>query len=730
MLMVQLTVNGVVRYFSNTTLDVEHFYEPLVVSLDELSFSGRTPHGGWAEPNYGNIVLLPSAFDGAGEWEPPQVCPIKVFYGLTGETGSRLMFAGTAYRTSMGAEEITYAIYPPEYTAETGDAYYRGTLNAVLTDGCTALGLTLNTTYARAPSPAVDYPVSGEGNTKVIDNMSDIAAFYSHRFFIENGVLYLVDCHRDAWSVLNINTKDAISAEYVDSAPLKKLTADYTLPRPYNIQILIKEAGGQTTTVVSDFYLTFRENDPLSWHSPTALSANYAHATYPITNARDNVATTYWSSSGYNLVDNILYAIMQYGAGYPILKYRIKAYSNPIYTPTRWEIYGRCENRMQYKKMGEQESNTPWLASEARDFDIPDNVNAPISLNGSSLAIGEEINISPVCHPKYANIVTALTNIRTIVQRDRFQIQMPMPDKVPVKLAPTPAYTPKAVWQYEQGYFVNDMSGNAANLSIVGSVQQVNESFEGGGCAYFSHTNEQRLAIADAALPAGFPFKNGTSNQKMTLLMRFKAEKFSATKDHIIWIKWNGGYVYFPPNGTALNVFTTRPTNPAAVSFPAQFKPGKWYTMAVYVSEALTTLFTVPNVNIGVCVWDEEADKYLIEPTAKAETGSGAILLNTGDMHIGGYTGADPRPFYGWIDETLVYNSIISLQEIEYVRAHTYKEMATPQRTITEITPRIGQRVEIVDESLLNTTKFSGRVSGVVFDFNENTYVIEGEIVA
>ncbi|MDY0322315.1 MAG: hypothetical protein RBR23_11345 [Arcobacteraceae bacterium] len=418
MLLVQLTVGGVVRYLSDDYHAVEHFYEAAVVSLGQLRIATRQPWGGWAEPEYGDLVLLPSVFSAA--WPPPRTCAVSVWLGQAGETGARLLFTGTAYLAEIGREAVVYALYGPEYATEVEDATYTGTLASVFAAACATLGLTLNATYGRTTSPAVLYAATGK--ERLIDRLSDLAAFFSHRFYIEGTTLYLVDCLRDNGAILGLTEFDVLPGAYTASPPCKRFVADYPLPPPRNIQLVFDESTGAGTAVYLAEVKLNRNGNMDAWLSPTTLSASSSHASYPIANARDNNAATFWSSGG-GVPGAFVQAV--YGTS-PLFGYSLQAHPSVVAdnAPTSWAVYGLCANRSEYKLMG-QGTAANWAAGEIKEFELPKEVNAPIELAGSH-PFGDEVPVAPACHTTYAQILAALGNIKTIMERTRVQLRLPL----------------------------------------------------------------------------------------------------------------------------------------------------------------------------------------------------------------------------------------------------------------------------------------------------------------
>lgn len=418
MLLIRLTVNGIVRYLSDDFHAIEHFYEASVVSLGQLRIATPHPWGGWAEPEYGDLVLLPSVF--AADWPPPRTCAVSVYLGSTGETGARLLFTGTAYLAEIGREAITYTLYGPEYATEAGATTYTGTLASVFTAACTTLGLTLNTTYARATSPAVRYVADGQ--QRLIDRLSDLAACFSHRFYIEGTTLYLVDCLRDNGATLALTEFDVLPGAYITSQPCKQFSADYQLPPPVLLRMNFTDSTADGAVVLAEVMVNL-DGNPDNQFTPV-LAASVSPTAHPIEDANDRDPATFWSTGPGEVPGAWITA--KYVTLPPLFGYYFQALTSAgeLYAPLQWDLYGWCSARSTFKYMGQGSANG-WTTGEIKYFSLPDNVNAPVTLAGSH-PFGDEVQLSPVCHTTYANVLAALANVKTIAERCRVQLRLPL----------------------------------------------------------------------------------------------------------------------------------------------------------------------------------------------------------------------------------------------------------------------------------------------------------------
>jgi len=422
MLLVQLTLGGSTVYVSNDYHDIEHFYDAYVAGLSQLRVATREIYGGFAEPSFGEIDFLPSVFP--SNWVPPMSIPIIVKLGVTGEADAETLFEGTAYQKSIGRDSIKYDLYGPEsYATTVVDGVYDGTLNAVFTTACSTLGLTLNTTYARATSPAVKYTATGE--QKIIDNLSEIAAFFTHRFYIQSGTLYLIDCLLDNGSVLALTEFDIFPSNYTTGNPYKKFQAKYT-PAISKYRFVFSDVQYPTDVEVGVAEIAFMQvqdgTDETTNTGGTATAKDYYSPYIPVY-AVDNDAGTFWLS-GTN-VSTLPWWQFDFNSPVKILEYTIQGLSaGGNNSPTAWKVQGWDADNSAFRTIKDEVSDPDWTAGEVRKFSLPI-PEWEVTVAGS-YPFGDVLDVSPVCHTDLANIQTALANIKTVVERRRVELIKPL----------------------------------------------------------------------------------------------------------------------------------------------------------------------------------------------------------------------------------------------------------------------------------------------------------------
>jgi hypothetical protein len=134
--------------------------------------------------------------------------------------------------SNVGGSNVTGAIftasgaYPNNWTHFSQLApYYNTTLNAALTDILTTIPeiTSVNTAAARASSPNVLYTLS---SSQIALNLaSDMAAFYSHLFYVIGSTAYLVDMKLDNGTRTLTEFKYFSFAKYQYKAPIAQVAA-------------------------------------------------------------------------------------------------------------------------------------------------------------------------------------------------------------------------------------------------------------------------------------------------------------------------------------------------------------------------------------------------------------------------------------------------------------------------------------------------------------------------
>lgn len=220
MLLTEHSISAQTVRLSNEWLALEHQWDAGIASFAAVKIACRKSYGGYVETVFGRMDVLPDTYDQS--WPPPTSYPVTAKIASTDEATAAVMFDGTAHRERIKRDGIEYQLYGQSFTASVTDHVYSGSLVDVFSDACTALGLTLNSSAARSTAPAVDYTAKGE--KLIIDNLSDISAFFSHCFYIQSGTLYLIDMLADNGSTI-LTEFDIFPSVYNDPTPVTSVKA-------------------------------------------------------------------------------------------------------------------------------------------------------------------------------------------------------------------------------------------------------------------------------------------------------------------------------------------------------------------------------------------------------------------------------------------------------------------------------------------------------------------------
>lgn len=738
--MVQGLVNGRLHYWSDEPVDIvdlygppapEHVYLPRVVSIDEVRFGSDSPHGGYVRLTYGSLTLTHEVFTGrVGDWPPPRRFLAAVWY--TTKPQATRLFEGTAQLDRITEGGVIYALRPmDEFSQETDEQEYKDTLVNIFTAACADLGLTLDATAARTPSPGISY--IAKGKQLLVNNLHHMAKWACHRFWVDDGILYLSDILTPHGTDISLTSRDVEAVEYTYNQPYRKFSADYTQPYMRNLQMVLQEVeAGSTQAVIAEIKHSRAQGGTTAAFS--AMVASSEQAGNPVSNLKDGSTATVWANNvtvaPTNRVGDAgqVWLQMAVTSG-TVGEYTLTARNSATPTmPSRWDLYGYNVATDRYQMLTSVES-TGWGALEERRFPVPVDANWPVEVPGS-FAYGEDFRVSPACHRAYSTIFNHLRVIRTVVERPVITLSMPLPSVDGGHVLQTPPALGQRIWIYDTsladsesglpvtngwlhvdgiGYdFISHrcqvygmgviasaasvMSAAAvalwrfepaawladdigtATLTATGAAAAVTTvSIEGDGSAYFSQSDVQTLSVADASLPAGFPWKGSTANRTMTLSMRVRFSAGHAADSVTLASKFNAGgfrLVKTTSGSLAITVYAGGDLTETAAPAGAEWRENTWYHVVLVISNGGATLFGTPNQQWGVCVFDEARDYWLIAPET-GTFGSSSLATTSAAFLLGGTSAR----WYGWVDEVAVYNAVLPLDELILLRERAYASL-------------------------------------------------------
>jgi len=199
MLLVEFTINGTLNRLSDIGYALTNYWDAKIMRIDPIQYRIAKPYGGYVRLGYGSIEFSPNLFD--SDWPPPVNGAVSVYYSATTEEAKTLLFAGMAHLSGITREAVKYDLYGPSYDETVADSTaYNADLDTVLSGILTGIAeiATVDTTYARVSQPNVLHTTSGVH--LAVDLASDIAAFYTHCFYVVGSTAYLIDMLLDAGS--------------------------------------------------------------------------------------------------------------------------------------------------------------------------------------------------------------------------------------------------------------------------------------------------------------------------------------------------------------------------------------------------------------------------------------------------------------------------------------------------------------------------------------------------
>jgi len=116
MLLVSLDINGTTHRISNETCELTHLWKNRITQFSSPQFQMAKTYGGYCRMGFGSISISPDLF--ADDWTPPvELTSIQIQYTDTTEAAATTLITGRAYLRGYTKEEVTYDVYPAEYSA-------------------------------------------------------------------------------------------------------------------------------------------------------------------------------------------------------------------------------------------------------------------------------------------------------------------------------------------------------------------------------------------------------------------------------------------------------------------------------------------------------------------------------------------------------------------------------------------------------------------------------------
>lgn len=239
-----------------------------------------------------------------------------------------------------------------------------------------------------------------------------------------------------------------------------------------------------------------------------------------------------------------------------------------------------------------------------------------------------------------------------------------------------------ALYQFDPGVLTFDAQGQNT-LTNINTVESNTTDFkEGTGSAEFALANVEYFNINDATLDPNFPFKNGSFNEDISVCLWFRLASLAVTQ--YIFSKYIAAagqrtFGITAQGGDASLGVLIGYNNGDAFEFvyhPGPLQAGRWYHVGVTYSTA--TRLT------RIRLWDDTAQTIVgndIHTTA-----ANAVSITDTPVTIGA-RGDAGRPFDGLMDEVVVFNDVLTANEISQIRQGTYsfQRQGVPASRIVDI---------------------------------------------
>ncbi len=242
-----------------------------------------------------------------------------------------------------------------------------------------------------------------------------------------------------------------------------------------------------------------------------------------------------------------------------------------------------------------------------------------------------------------------------------------------------------ALWKFVDGALTTDTIGTNTLTNNNGVVSNLVDFKEGASSADFESGSTQYFDIIDADLDAGFPLKSGDANKKFSICGWLQIEAIGA---HI---------GIFSKDKIGDRTLTIRVTNSGKFEVKMGYGDGT-LNETIYEAGALVTgrfyhfgfTFQDSDKSWQLVVWDDTAVSKIID-TSGNSTNNIYVGIAPVAVVLGYFDGGTPfNPFDGEQDEVVVFKDILTIAEIDEIRAGTYGPA-----TVETVVAGIGIQAEV-----------------------------------
>lgn len=221
----------------------------------------------------------------------------------------------------------------------------------------------------------------------------------------------------------------------------------------------------------------------------------------------------------------------------------------------------------------------------------------------------------------------------------------------------------KAVWNFESGAPFAEDSKGGNDFTNYGMDEDTTDYKQGSCSARAVRANTDQMEILDADLDSGFPLKSGETNKSFSFIFWLYLETIGISQRVIIKEGSGGSYcfvIYVPSSNQVSFIWSSDGTSWDNVyTHASTLAANTWYHIAVTRDDS--------DNSYRIRIWDDTAQAIL--GTDKTGTGDD-ININTAPVALS-HTGASIT-LDGNLDEMVVWGRVLSVTDIDRVRAGTY----------------------------------------------------------
>jgi len=224
----------------------------------------------------------------------------------------------------------------------------------------------------------------------------------------------------------------------------------------------------------------------------------------------------------------------------------------------------------------------------------------------------------------------------------------------------------KALWRFESGALGTDSKGTNTLTPVITPAEDLVDFKEGACCVDFERNDHDRLGADDADLDAGFPLKSGDANKKISICFWFKAEGSVAATFLFAKYQVTAGdktFAIFHNADSSIMIRmghtdgdTTEDSTASAVTTDTQ-----WYHVGITWQDS--------DKAYRIRIWDDTASENFEDTTGNFTNN---IVIGDAALGIGDSYTTYISTFDGRLDEMVVFDDILTTDEIDKIRAGIY----------------------------------------------------------